>query len=195
MSALRREVTAEQVAEMARCQALLPREAEYVGRKGYRRKYRPDGTYEWRYRFQQNDGSPTNTKRTAEGHQVLERMRPFMRADTERQAKLQKQQQIETMKDRDGQMRLVPAGLTDQAARRNGWSHVWRARGNRVETGAGGMLFRLLRCDGGGWEPLGVHCLGTPLRGGSATVPRRGIQYDPDGNPWRWIAGAWRRTV
>lgn len=190
MSALRREVTPEQVSEMARCQALLPREAEYVGRNGYRRRYRPDGTYEWRYRFQQNDGSPTNTKRTAEGHQVLERMRPFMKADAERQARLQKQHETATMRDAQGEVRLVPAGLTDQAARRNGWSHVWRARGNRVETGAGGMLFRW---SAGAWEPMGVRCLGTPLRG-SAAVPRSGYQRDPDGNPWRWIAGAWRRT-
>jgi hypothetical protein len=182
-----RVVTPQQVADIGRCQGLLPREADFVGRKGYRRTTRPDGSYAWRYRFQQNVGG----KRTRAGHEVLERMTPFIRADTERHAKLEAKRPRAALKDRDGGVRYLDPALADDAARRNGWSHNWRARGNTVERGVDGMLFR---CAAGAWEPLGVNCLGAPLRG-TSHVPRRGIQHDPSGRPWRWIAGEWRRVT
>ncbi len=184
------EVTREQVKDIGRCQKLLPVEADFIGRKGYSRKYRPDGSYEWRFRYRPN----VNGKATKTQEEMVQRMRPFMRADVERHGKIQAKQERVAMKDGEGRVGLVDAGLADQAARRNGWTHSFRARGN-VEPGVGGkypMLWR--RCAGGAWEPLGVHCLGTPLRG-SPTVPRRGIQLDPDGNPWRWIAGEWRCVI
>lgn len=185
----KRELTAEQVSDVAKCQSLLPREAEFIGKKGYRRTYREDGSYEWRYRFQQNDGDRNHTKRTKAGHEVLERMRPFMSADAERHAKMQAKEERVTLRDRDGGMRVVSAGLADDAARRNGWSHGWRARGNRVESGAKGMLFRLVA---GEWEGLGVYCLGVPLLG-PKEVPTTSTQPDPDGHPHRFVAGEWRK--
>lgn len=185
-----REMTLEQVREVGRCQALLPRESEYVGKPGYERKVMPDGSYKWRYKFQQNDGQRIGTKRTREGNEVLERLKPFIRADTERHLKLAAREEQVALRDQDGGTRLVSAGLADQAARRNGWSHRWRARGNPVKSGVDGMQFRLIRDE---WEPLGVYCLGEPIVG-PKHVPRRGIQHDPDGAPWRFVAGRWRKV-
>lgn len=180
-------VLSERVKDIGRCQKMLPVESDFIGRKGYSRRYRADGTYEWRFRYRPNvNGKPTGTQ-----SEVVERMRPFMRADTERHAKLESAKDRARLKDKDGAVRFVEPALADQAARRNGWTHSWRARGNRVERGFDGMLYR---CASGTWEALGVHCLGTPLRG-SALVPRRGIQHDPDGHPWRFVAGEWRRVT
>lgn len=182
-----RSLTHEQVADVGRCQALLPTEAQFVGKKGYKRKYRADGTYEWRYRYTTNHKG----KLTREANEVLEMMRPFSKADTDRHSALEQKKPRVALKSRDGAIQFVEPALADRTARQNGWTHVWRARGNRVERGPDSMLFR---CVGGEWEALGVHCLGTPLWG-SATVPRRGVQHDPDGRPWRWIAGSWRRVA
>jgi hypothetical protein len=181
-----RSLTRDQVAEVGRCQALLPKESDFKGRKGYSRKYRADGTYEWKYSYTTNVGG----KLTNEAHEVLERMRPFAKADTERHSRTELRKPKARLRDRYGQVRLVDPGLADAAAHRNGWTHAWRARGNPVESGVGGMLWR---AGPRGWEPLGVRCLGAPLRG-SARVPRGAIQHDPSGNPWAWIAGAWRRA-
>jgi len=180
-------VTTDQVADIGRCQSLLPREADFIGRKGYSRRFREDGSYSWRYRFQQNDRG----KRTAAGHEVLERMTPFMRADTERHAKIEAKKPRAVLRDKSGRRRLIDPALADRAARENGWSHVSSGGASRVEGGVGGMLWKWLVRE---WWPLGVRCLGTPLKG-SRRVSRKVIQYDPDGHPWRWIAGAWRRTV
>lgn len=184
-------VTPEQVKEIGRCQKLLPTESDFIGRKGYWRKPKdpadPGGAYEWGFRYRPNvRGKPTKTQQ-----EMVQRMRPFMRADVERHAKLEAAKERVALKDKDGQVRLVDPGLADQAARRNGWTHSFRARGN-VEAGVGGMLWR--RCVGGDWEPLGVTCLGTPICG-KAEVPRRGTQQDPDGNPWRYVAREWRRVA
>lgn len=181
------EMTHEQVAEVGRCQRLLPKESDFIGKKGYKRKYRPDGTYEWKYSYTTNH----NGKLTKEAQEVIQMMTPFSKADTERHLKMQRTKPRATLRDHKGQLCQVDESMADQTARANKWHHHWRPRGNRVEFGPDGMLFR---CVGGDWEPLGVRCLGTPLRG-KALVPRRGIQHDPDGDPWRWINGKWRRVA
>ena len=180
------EISHEQVDAIGRCQALQPRESEFIGKRGYKRTYRPDGGYEWRYRYTTN----VNGKMTREAGEVLEMLRPFSKADTERHQNREAKKERAKLRDRNGAVCFVDPERADDAARRNGWAHVWSARGVRVAAGPDGMLFRLTK----DWEPLGVRCLGTPLHG-SALVPRRGVQHDPDGNPWRWIAGAWRRVA
>jgi hypothetical protein len=109
----------------------------------------------------------------------------------------QKNVERAVLRDDNGGVRYVDAALADGAARRNGWSHVWRAHGASVERGVDGMLWRSL---GGAWMPTGRWCLGTPLsvksrppqgkRDGS--IKTAGVQRDPDGEPWRWIDGEWR---
>jgi len=197
-AALERTVTPEQVKDIGRCQKLLPTEADFKGRKGYWRRAKmvedesgkivpdPSGRYDWGFKFRPN----VNGKFTSTGGEVLERMRPFMRADTERQQKnVSKQASPALLRDANGAVRPVAPGLADQAARRNGWTHVWSvSRNGRVESGVGGMLFRVGRF---GWEATGRLQLG--LSGKIA--PLRLPQYDPDGNPWRWIAGSWRKVV
>lgn len=61
---------------------LLPTEADFKGKKGYRRRYRKDGSYTWRYRFKPNE----NGKLTKEAVEVGERMRGFNVAEMERQS-------------------------------------------------------------------------------------------------------------
>lgn len=85
---------------------------------------------------------------------------------------------FDVARDATGGLRYLQAGQAPQP----GWKpRVTYARA-RVERGDGGMLWRQL---GGDWMPLGVHCLGTPISG-SARVPRRGVQYSPDGLPHVW---------
>ena len=179
-----RHITSEQVAEIGRVQRLKPKESDLIGKRGYRREYREDGSYEWRYRFKTNDrGRPTK-----QALEVGEMMRPFQVADAERHLKNQAREERVALRDRDGHSHFLDPALADQTARQNGWSHRWRARGAAVECGTGGMMWRRART---GWEPLGVRCFGTPLFGGSARVSRRGLQWDPDGAPWRWNGTQW----
>lgn len=85
---------------------------------------------------------------------------------------------FDVARDAAGGLRYLREGQQPQP----GWKpRVTYARA-RVERGDGGMLWRQV---GGEWMPLGVHCLGTPIKG-SARIPRRGIQYSPDGVPYVW---------
>lgn len=183
---IERALTSEQVAENASVRSKLPTERDFKGKKGYWRKYRPDGSYEWGCRFRPNaDG-----KRTNAASEVLEMMRPHSEAATALAIRRAQSQDKAALRDKDGGIRLMAPAVADAAARRNGWHHHWRPRGNPVEQGPEGALFSWR---GGEWVCLGVRCMGTPLKG-SRNVPRRGIQHDPDGNPHRFIAGDWRRV-
>lgn len=71
--------------EIGRTNALKPKESDFIGKKGYRRYYRKDGSYSWRYKFAPNDGHGRLTKEATE---VGEMMKPYQRADIERAAKL-----------------------------------------------------------------------------------------------------------
>jgi hypothetical protein len=128
----------------------------------------------WRVRFQPNDG---HGKFTKVGAEVLDIMRPGMRADAERQAKLAKPEQAALLTPEG--VRHVDPALAEQTARQNGWTHHWRAGGSRVESGIGGMLWR--RCPDGSWEPLGRRTLTDPY---FESEPLDSIQFDPAGNAW-----------
>jgi hypothetical protein len=178
-----RTLTPAEVKEVGRVQRLKPKETDFIGKPGYRRTYRPDGKYDWSYEFKAND----NGKVTNEAREFGERLLPFQRADTERQSRLQSKVEKVRLKDQNGNTHYLDAALAGVGCP-EGWSHSWRPRGATVERGVTGMLWRRAPK---GWEPLGVRCLGVPLSG-RATVSPRGIQRDPDGNPWRHVMGKWR---
>ena len=173
-----------------------PKEADLIGKKGYKRTYRADGSYTWTYNFKPND----HGKVTRAGAEVAEMMKPFIAADTERHLRNTCNTPTVVLKDQDGKRQLVADHLAEAAVQRNGWRSGWRAGGVRVERGPRGMLFRLVA---GRWEPTGKVQLGFPGK----VCPRRGIQYDPEGGLWRWFHGApaengmaaipahWMRTV
>ena len=181
------EVTPQQVEDRKAALALRPKWKDLEGKPGFRKHYtdpvRPN-YFEWTYDIKPNDG---HGKPTREGAEMVEMLLPSIAADTERGLKLNARVPRSSLRDQDGNTQFVEAWRADETAARNGWGHRWRARGRRVERGEGGMLWAWDR----GWMPLGVRCLGTPLVG-SAKVSREGFQFDPDGNPWRWIAGEWR---
>jgi hypothetical protein len=152
-----------------------PREQDFIGRKGYRRTYSADGKkYTWRYR-----DTP---------HAVGEAMKPYWRAETERQDRKRAKQETVALRDKDGGIRRVDPSIADATARRQGWSLLPGYGGVQVERGADGMLWRRVA---GQWWPTGKRCLGTPLRG-RASISRGGVQHDPSGHPWRFIRGEWR---
>lgn len=178
--------TAEDVREVGAVARKLPREDWFIGKKGYRRTYRPDGTYTWEYRHRPNDGG----KLTHAGAEGVEMLKPWLEASANRQAKVAARQEHVAMRSADGELVYVVPERADDAARRNGWRHHWRSRGSPVVAGPDGMFFRPGKQ---GWEPLGIRCFGQPLRG-SATVSKRGLQRDPDGRPWRWFCGRWEEA-
>jgi hypothetical protein len=132
-----------------------------------------------------------NGTMTRHGKKLASEMAPFMKAKTEQGRSLASRLPAPVaLKDDSGIRRYVQPHLVDEAVRRNGWrsGESWRG-GHRVERGSPDMLYRLIH---GEWEPLGVTCLSRPFVGSS--VNARGLQYDPDGHPWRVIEGAWRRV-
>lgn len=138
-------------------------EKDFQGLPGYSRRYRKDGSYEWRYRFRPNAyGRPTK-----EAERVRDLMLPSFKVGTKRAALMAQ-----------AAAAAGPA-LVDTDAE-NGWSQTRRTGGCPVERGVDGMLFRLLA---GKWWPLGVRCLGTPLVDAG---PLRSPQRDPAGNVW-WL--------
>lgn len=193
-----RRMTPQQVSDIGKCQSLLPTESDFKGKRGYWRKYRSDGSgrYEWGFKFRPNvDG-----KRTRAGQAVVEMMAPFSEADSRRFRTQEKNSPRAALRDHDGQIRVVDAALADSTAQRNGWSHAFRVGKGRTERGVDGMLFKW---DGLAWWPTGRWCSSAPFtqthrpkdgrRDGSMIL--RGRQRDPDGHPWRYVAGSWRRAA
>lgn len=145
------------------------------------------GGKEWRVGGTRPDGTPYLSR--AEQRELNGSLSPFMRAEGERCANIMAREPKQVpLRDAAGVRRWAPPHTADAVARANGWKSGDRPRGNPVLAGEGEMLWKLLA---GEWHPLGVRCLGTPLSG-RRTVSRRSIQRDPDGKPWRWIAGRWR---
>ena len=191
---MNRTLTRAHIEEGAKNRELLPLMSEFKGRPGYKEQAAKvwrtgvgfvDG-YETRYSFPPNrDG-----KLTKQASEVGEAMAPFNRAELERQARLQHALPKVRLKGHGG-FQYVDPDQADAVARRNGWRHE-RMPGRRcqVERGPQDMLFQR-RLGSRDWAPLGVRCLGTPLRG-TRKVSRRGVQFDPDGRPWRFMAGEWR---
>lgn len=176
-------ITPQEVAEVGRVERLKPTEADFTGKPGHWRKYRADGTYEWGFKFRPNEDG----KLTRDAEMVGEMFRPHNRAALEHQSLKKAAKPRETLRDGDGRVHFVDARLAPAAAARNGWHHHWRPRGNPVERGRGGMLWRWA----GRWEPLGVRCLGTPLFG-RREVDEDSVQFDPDGEAWEHVDGEWR---
>jgi len=170
----------DDLGERQRVERLRPQKSDFIGRKGFRQA---EGSSEWSYHWRPNDGA----RKTRQQHEVEDMTRPWRNAETERMAKLQGRSPRASLRDRDGGIRYVDAALADQAARRNGWSHHWRARGTRVERGIeGGMLWR--QCPGG-WEPTGKACLGHPIE--ARRLPS--LQVDPSGRIWRRVGRQWMK--
>jgi len=184
------ETTESQAKAMRKARKLAPTKDDIKREfpKGYYEKLDEHGKRVWGAKVRTFD---ENGHKTREGAALEAMMNPFMKAEAERGRARPKPFETTRMRDRDGGLREVPVHLAETAALKNGWSGVMRPQGNRVERGAGGMLWRLIH---GEWMPLGVTCLGTPLFGGDPNVPVRGLQYDPDGAPWRGIRGEWRRV-
>ncbi|MGQ0721020.1 MAG: hypothetical protein ACT4PE_05530 [Candidatus Eiseniibacteriota bacterium] len=155
----------------------------------FREQVNPEtGIPEWRVGGLRPDGTPFLKRE--EQRELNNELRPFMSAESERARNLaSRRPKGVVLRDKDGGRRIIHPALADSVARKNGWRSGERPRGNRVERGEGGMLWRMVA---GAWMPLGVRCLGRPLKG-SARIPRRGIQYDPDGRPWRWVGREWTR--
>lgn len=151
----------------------------------YREEVTPSGKREWVIDVKTHDRSGNLT---AEGREFTGLFHPFMKAEAERGRKLgARMPQAVALRDAEGRTRMVHPELADAAARRNGWHSGERPRGNPVQAGPQGMLFRLIRDR---WEPLGVYNLGT-RRFGPSRVPKRSLQQDPDGAYWRWLSGMW----
>jgi hypothetical protein len=160
---------------------LKPTESDFKGKKGYKRTYRPDGSYEWSYSFTPNE----NGKKTKEAQEVGEALKPWQRAEVERMARRPVKPK-DKLRDQNGEIRLIDPAKADLTARKNGWSHVWRAGGVPVESGVNGMLFRR---NGNGWEPTGRLEAGVMGR----EAPTDQVQHDPDGNPWVYNGMEWSR--
>lgn len=58
-----------------------PTESDFKGKPGFWRQYRADGSYEWGWKYQPNDG---HGKLTKASHEVLEMMRPSMQMQQNR---------------------------------------------------------------------------------------------------------------
>lgn len=188
-----REITATEVAERTANRNLCPTESDFAGLPGYQKSRRGNGR--WRYQFQPNDG---HGRLTRAGSEVQERMAPYQRAEVARQLTASAALERVELRDSNGQTHYVEAALADDTARRDGWSHVGRHCGNPVERGPDGMLWKRLQ---GVWEPTGRWCTSEPwtqtfrpehgCRCGAMKC--RGVQRDPDGQPWRGLGTEWVR--
>jgi len=164
------------------------------GRKGYREFHYdesgkevpgPDanGRFQYAYEFKPNEGG----KLTREAHEALEWMKPATDEGLRRSMSQQTARDRVRLRDTDGRSRIIDAALAEQTARRNGWSHVWRAGGLTVESGVeGDMLWRQVA---DGWEPTGRKTVGVLGEPADVTV----VQFDPDGEPWTWNGSEWVR--
>lgn len=77
-----RVATNADVKAIGKSNRLKPKESDLIGKRGYKRHYREDGSYTWTYDYKPNDhGKPTR-----EGAEAMELLRPSMRADAERLA-------------------------------------------------------------------------------------------------------------
>ena len=117
-----------EVKAIGKVQALKPTEDQFVGKQGYQRRYRKDGSYTWSYRWRPN----INGVKTKEQKEVDALMQPFQRADSERVANLQGRRERIALRDSEGRRQYLEPDKLDHATRQNGWRHDWR--------GAGGMI-------------------------------------------------------
>lgn len=199
MPPVEKSMTQQQVDDKARVTAMLPgeRQAYENNPAGHRQFHevidlagnvfelpRQSDKYQWA-----NSGkSNKNGKLTKVGAGIIDMFQGFVRADNERFGALQENVERVAMKDAEGRPQFVEPGQADDCARRNGWGHSWRARGLITRTGPDGMDFRWI--DSRGWEATGYVL----RRGERVPIEPIGAQRDPDGNPWEFTDGEWRRA-
>lgn len=119
---------------------LLPTEDQFIGKPGYERAYRPDGTYEWRYSYEQNDGRGRLTK---EGEEASRMLAPFLSAEEER-ASRRPRPDVVRMQDANGATQYLRPEHAEVAAR-NGYRHKPHyGRGRTVLVARGGKLYRCI---------------------------------------------------
>lgn len=160
----------------------------------YREEVRPDGSREAIIDVPNH----VNGVRTKDGLKLEEIYRPYIRSETSR-ARARKPRPKIAVIDRTGaRLELEPHVLNNLQAQGVPFRPVLKTGGmSQVRAGRGGMLFRYF---GGSWMPTGRWCLSKPwLQAGRPEHGRRdgsmrpkGLQYDPDGEPWRYVAGEWR---
>ena len=182
------------VKETGRIERLKPVEKDFINKPGYERKYRKNGKYDWRYRFQANKGTGTLTR---EAREVQEMMAPYVKASDEYQRG--KQAAIPKVEVR------APNGVVQQVEERKlgqlerqGWKKPRRVRTYHDQRGSSGMLWKWVD----GWEPTGRWCYTKPFfpekkppdGRPDGSMKGTGIHYSPDGEPWRRVAGAWERA-
>lgn len=112
-------ISIAEVKEKAKCDALRATEKDVVaayGEERIERKFREDGNYSWRVKYQQNDNGTV----TKDGHRMSELMMPWARADTERHARLNAQVERVAVKDDAGSVHYLPVSQ-EHAAAANGW--------------------------------------------------------------------------
>ena len=119
-----RKIPLEQIREGAKNRALLPTENAFKGKPGYRQKKAKvwrtgvgwvDG-YEWSYGFKPNE----NGKITRAASEVGEMLKPFSRAEVERQAKVQAAIPRVKLSSPNGPQ-YVEEDRAEAVGRRNGW--------------------------------------------------------------------------
>ena len=118
-----------ELAERKKITRLRPTEKDVeaaFGSHRIRRKYRPDGSYEWRMPFRPNDGQG---KHSHDGQAVMELMRPFWRADSERHSASQARTPRAMLKDKTGSAQYVEPEKARETADRNGWHSPGRIVG------------------------------------------------------------------
>ena len=180
MNEVKRVRTMQHVDAIAKTRRLLPTEADVIsvlGMKGHKRKYRKNGSYTWTHDLRPND----HGKLTREASGVKELMSPFQKADVERHSALESTTPRERLRDGNGNIQYVEPHLVKTTVQRAGWhAHIKVGGSVKIERGDGGMLWRSIQ---GKWEPTGKLQLGIDGK----ECAKIGVQYDPDGNPWRWV--------
>lgn len=109
------------------------------------------------------------------------------RATIERSGAYNAQPKVEIRNRETGEKRFVFAELEDHVGRKTGMVRSRIGKGNPVERGPDGMLFRWV---GREWLPTGRTCLGTPLDPSDSGLAT-GVQRDPSGGTWLEIEGEW----
>lgn len=82
-----REITREQVDDLARVNALKPGREEFRKMPGYYEKEKAEGGYDWGAKYAPNDGATTDTRKTKQANEVGDLFKPFARAHEEYNAK------------------------------------------------------------------------------------------------------------
>lgn len=100
--------------------------AEAFGESRIKRKFRPDGTYEWSMPFKPNDGHGRPTK---DGAKVMDLMSGYWRADSERHTQNQSKVERVALRDEAGSVHYVEPHQVEGSANSNRWHSPGRIVG------------------------------------------------------------------